>query len=213
MSNTAQGATQSATIRHLTDASNYGGAIAYEDRHPCVVVYGVPCWVMPNGNVRVGDPNAPMVARTDAPAEVLRQRNAAIAEREAYDVPVVVCVRDPDADNAFRTFGGNVHVIDIDAGRGDLNDDEYAEGWAESILLDARQLEHGGKKDAAEYVEGIVADYVGLDVAVGVKQAMLDREAHEAQVELARLEATFAEQGGRGVDLAERIDALRKQLG
>ena len=35
----------------------------------------------------------------------------------------------------------------------------------------------------------------------------------EARAELARLEATFAEAGGRGVELAEQIDELRAELG
>lgn len=49
------------TAQLLTDAANYGGAVAYH-AHPCIVVYGVPCWIMPNGMVRVGEPNAHMVS-------------------------------------------------------------------------------------------------------------------------------------------------------
>jgi hypothetical protein len=38
-----------------------------------------------------------------------------------------------------------------------------------------------------------------------------DENREERESELQRLEATFAEAGGRGVELAERIDELRKE--
>lgn len=37
--------------------------------------------------------------------------------------------------------------------------------------------------------------------------------ASDKRAELERLEAAFEEAGGRGIDLAERIDELREELG
>jgi hypothetical protein len=56
---------QEDSVRHLTDAQSYGGAVQWEAK-PCVVVYGTPCWIMPNGYVRVGSPDAPMIDREHA---------------------------------------------------------------------------------------------------------------------------------------------------
>jgi hypothetical protein len=53
------------TVDLLTDPASYGGAVAFH-AHPCVVVYGTPVWIMPNGKCRVGDPNAPLVSRERA---------------------------------------------------------------------------------------------------------------------------------------------------
>lgn len=60
------------TLIALTDTDNYGGAVAWHTR-PCVVIYSVPVWIMPNGMCRVGDPNAPMIDRDHA-IRVIRNR-------------------------------------------------------------------------------------------------------------------------------------------
>lgn len=65
---------------YLTSTEPYGGAVAYHAQ-PCVVVYGVPVWIMPNGMCRVGEPDAPMVdaqhaART---VRVIRDERKAVA--------------------------------------------------------------------------------------------------------------------------------------
>lgn len=64
-----------ATMEALTSAQNYGGAIAWYT-HPCLVIYGVPVWIMPNGQARVGEPNAPMMGVENAIPEILRRRDA-----------------------------------------------------------------------------------------------------------------------------------------
>jgi hypothetical protein len=61
------------TADTLTDPKSYGGAAAWH-AHPCVIVYGVPCWITPNGMVRLGDPNAPMID-ADHAVRVIRQSN------------------------------------------------------------------------------------------------------------------------------------------
>lgn len=48
-----------------------------------------------------------------------------------------------------------------------------------------------------------------LDIKRHLDPALVGEERSAADDELARLEAEFAANGGRGVDLAERIDALR----
>lgn len=55
----------------LTDAGSYGGAVAYHAQ-PCIVVYNVPAWIMPNGMVRVGEPDAPMLSPEHA-ARTIRE--------------------------------------------------------------------------------------------------------------------------------------------
>lgn len=66
---------QLASYNALTGHENYGGAIAYWSK-PCVVVYSVPVWIMPNGFCRVGDPNADMVDTQEAIAEIRRRTTA-----------------------------------------------------------------------------------------------------------------------------------------
>jgi hypothetical protein len=56
----------------LTSPASYGGAVSYY-AHPCVVVYGTPVWIMPNGKCRVGEPNAPLVSREQA-VRMVRER-------------------------------------------------------------------------------------------------------------------------------------------
>lgn len=51
---------QAATLAALTDPAAFGGAVAHK-ANPCVVIYGVPVWVMPNGRCRIGAPEAPLV--------------------------------------------------------------------------------------------------------------------------------------------------------
>jgi hypothetical protein len=64
----------------------------------------------------------------------------------------VVCVRDPDWDNDYTTFGGEVSIIDIDRGRMDLRDPSECIEWAESHLT--------AVKDEDEAVQAHVADIV-----------------------------------------------------
>lgn len=48
-----------------------GGAVMYRAQ-PCLVIYGIPAWIMPNGMVRVGEPDAPMLS-PDHAARTLRE--------------------------------------------------------------------------------------------------------------------------------------------
>lgn len=76
-------------------------------------------------------------------------------------VPFVVCVRDPDASNDFRVFGGEVKIIDVDLGRSNLaSPDEFRE-WRESQEAECaqlRDLEIEGADGAAAFIEQIVCE-------------------------------------------------------
>ena len=75
---------------------------------------------------------------------------------------VLVCVRDPDADNEYAGWTNGcagVFVLDIDAGRDDLSDPaEYAD-WAEGLEAIAGDLAAYGHPDAARYVRDVIANY------------------------------------------------------
>lgn len=60
---------------------------------------------------------------------------------------VVICIRDPDYENEFVTFG-DVRVLDIDLGRSSLNDDDEWYEFRESHMEEANKLiTEGVKKD------------------------------------------------------------------
>ena len=61
------------TASYLTSADAFGGAVAYRTS-PCIVIYNVPVWIMPNGMCRLGDPNAPMIDAEHA-ARTIRDIN------------------------------------------------------------------------------------------------------------------------------------------
>lgn len=68
---------------------------------------------------------------------------------------IVICVRDPDWENAF-TIIGNAKVYDIDLGRSDLSDrDERAE-WLESHEHEITELHRLGFPEAAAHYQEII---------------------------------------------------------
>jgi hypothetical protein len=119
------------TAALITSERAFGGAIAYRSE-PCIVIYDVPCWIMPNGKVRVGDIRAPMLDAADVPAEVLRLRDAgpatvfvAAMDTESYSWlatgPTEKEARQALAagwERAMRRAGATVFAdyVDIDSG-------------------------------------------------------------------------------------------------
>lgn len=102
----------------LTDPRNYGGAIAHRAQ-PCLVIYGVPVWIMPNGMCRVGEPDAPMIDPEHATRTVrtirderglgVAQAAAAIRRGEVVKVTVGAGSEDPVL-LAWRADGGVMSV-------------------------------------------------------------------------------------------------------
>lgn len=70
---------QERTLEMITDPASYGGAVAHR-ANPCIVIYGVPVWVMPNGTCRVGEPDANALTPYRAIAEITRLRDIAREE-------------------------------------------------------------------------------------------------------------------------------------
>jgi hypothetical protein len=64
---------QERALRTITDPARYGDAIAHY-ANPCIVIYGVPVWVMPNGMCRVGEPDASMLSPEHAIATIIQIR-------------------------------------------------------------------------------------------------------------------------------------------
>lgn len=82
----------------------------------------------------------------------------ALADLTPQRTGIVVCVRDPDASNDYRTFGCDPEIIDVDLGYHDLRDPEEFRGWAEGHLDTAERLMREGELDAAEYLKNLVAE-------------------------------------------------------
>lgn len=116
-------------------------------------------------------------ALTDADDD-LQQAIAVIREDHAKK-PLVIVVRDPDYDNEYATFGGEVETYDIDAGRMDLNAEDEATMWAGSHLIAAMELRDQGRIDAAEYIEETVSNHVDEDI---LKEARVEAKADYEQM-------------------------------
>jgi hypothetical protein len=93
----------------------------------------------------------------------LQQAIAVLREANAKK-PLVIVVRDPDYDNEYATFGGEVETYDIDCGRSDLDAEDEATMWAGSHLIAAMELRDEGRIDAAEYIEEAVSNHVDEDI-------------------------------------------------
>ena len=77
---------------------------------------------------------------------------------------IVICMRDPDASNEYRVFGGEVAILDIDYGYADLRDPgEFAE-WADSHLQTAESYARSPSdqyQQAAIFIRELVAEARG----------------------------------------------------
>src|SRR3954468_2838443 len=74
-------------------------------------------------------------------------------------VTVVICVRDPDWDNAYETFPGDepgVSIFDVDLGRSDLNAEDELADWKESHGIEIARLRAGGHTAAADHYQSIL---------------------------------------------------------
>jgi hypothetical protein len=74
-------------------------------------------------------------------------------------VTVVVCVRDPDWDNAYEVFPGDepgVSIFDVDLGRSDLNAEDELADWKESHGIEIARLRAGGHTAAADHYQSIL---------------------------------------------------------
>jgi hypothetical protein len=74
-------------------------------------------------------------------------------------VTVIVCVRDPDWDNAFEVFPGDqpgVEIFDIDLGRSDLTHEDELADWKASHGIEIERLRAGGHTAAADHYQSII---------------------------------------------------------
>lgn len=74
-------------------------------------------------------------------------------------VTIVVCVRDPDWDNAYEVFPGDepgVEIFDVDLGRADLSDENEFADWYFSHMEDVERLRKGGHAAAADHYAEVI---------------------------------------------------------
>jgi hypothetical protein len=116
-------------------------------------------------------------AMTDADDD-LREAIAVLLEDQAKK-PLVIVIRDPDYDNEYATFGGEVETYDIDCGRMDLDAEDEATMWAGSHLIAALELRDQGRIDAAEYIEEAVSNHVDDEI---LKEAREEAKADYEQM-------------------------------
>lgn len=95
------------------------------------------------------------------PGYGLRNRYPGLAERiDEYLAapgltPVVVVVRDPDYENTYAIFDGDVEIHDIDLGNSDLTERDEWLGWAASHLHFAISIE-STRPEAADHIRDVV---------------------------------------------------------
>jgi hypothetical protein len=74
---------------------------------------------------------------------------------------IVVCVRDPDWDNAYEVFPGDqpgVSIFDIDLGRADLSEHSEFVDWFTSHKGEVDALRAGGHTAAADHYLSIITE-------------------------------------------------------
>lgn len=74
-------------------------------------------------------------------------------------VTVVICVRDPDWDNAYEVFPGDqpgVSIFDIDLGRSDLTHEDELADWKASHGIEIATLRAGGHTAAADHYQSVI---------------------------------------------------------